>query len=312
MEAVINQITPEEAGPTLQIKRPLLPIDEYAARQGLSREAIEEYGWMGIVQIRKHKGRTFVVDVPLNSYSHISKPTNEPKETDDQTSRKQNLPAGRPARHGGQGLSQPIQRPRLKKPEITNPVTENTDKLTETKRAAQPDQTSQNNVRRFGVSASGPAKYQMRYPAPHRRTSTNILKALTGSKRTWQIAALLSLAFFSVALFANFRLNMDQKVQQNRLDQAYAGTQMVYNDLTQAKQQAEATQNELADARVELRRLRNELDKSISQAENTRNELAWTRQNFETIKQRYVEAIDQLNEKIQELTARLTELTTNL
>ena len=280
MEAVINQITAEETGPTLQIERPLLPIDEYAARQGISRQAVEEYGWMGIVQIRKHKGRTFVVDVPLNSYSHTSKPSSEPEVTDDQISRKQNLPADR------QGLPQSIQAPKLKKPEITNSAVENTDKLTETKRVAQPDQASQNNVRWFGFT-----------------------KALPGSKRTWQIAALSSLAFLFVAIFANFRLNMDQKVQRNRLDQAYAGTQMVYNDLTQAKQQAEAAQNKLADARVELERLRNKLDKSVSQAQNTRNELAATRQNFETIKQRYVEAIDQLNEKIQELTTRLTELT---
>jgi len=75
METSPNQITPEEAGMTLQLKRSLLPIDKYAAREGLSRGIIEECGKLGVVQIRKYKGKTFVVDVPLSPYLYTSAAT---------------------------------------------------------------------------------------------------------------------------------------------------------------------------------------------------------------------------------------------
>ncbi len=66
------QVVSEEAGPVLQMKRSLLPIDEYAAREGVSREILERCGQLGIVRIRRYKGRTFVVDVPLGPYSCVS------------------------------------------------------------------------------------------------------------------------------------------------------------------------------------------------------------------------------------------------
>jgi len=242
MQAVMNQITPEqEAEQILQLKRPLLPIDEYAVQQGISRRAVEEYGWMGIVQIRKHKGKTFVVDVPIGSHSQTSQPD-----------------------IGG------------------------ANKLKEAEKAPQPYQSIQNDACLFDVP-----------------------KAHTSPNRIWKVVSLFSLVFLSIAVFAIFQLNMDRKAQRNQLSQAYAGTQIVYNDLAKAKHYAEITQNELAEAKIKLERLRNELDKSRAQVENARNELAQTRKNFEIIKQRYAKAIDQLNEKIRELTVRLTELAEN-
>ena len=67
-----TQVASGEASPILQLKRSLLPIDEYAAREGVSREIVEKCGQLGIVQIRRYKGRTFVVDIPLGPYSCVS------------------------------------------------------------------------------------------------------------------------------------------------------------------------------------------------------------------------------------------------
>jgi len=77
MEITTKRVSSEKAGPILQLKRSLLPIDEYAARKGLSTEIIDKYGLLGIIQIRRYKGKTFVVDTPLSPYSRISKATEE-------------------------------------------------------------------------------------------------------------------------------------------------------------------------------------------------------------------------------------------
>jgi len=62
-----------------------LSIDEYAAREGLSRDIIEDCGKLGIVQIRKHKGKTFVVDLPLTPYSYIPEVTTELTKSNEKT-----------------------------------------------------------------------------------------------------------------------------------------------------------------------------------------------------------------------------------
>jgi len=68
-KSIINESVRQEDGPILQLNRPLLSIDEYAAREGVSRDIVEECGKLGIVQIRRFRGQTFVVDVPLSPYS---------------------------------------------------------------------------------------------------------------------------------------------------------------------------------------------------------------------------------------------------
>jgi len=67
-----NEIVVEDIKPLLQLKRPLLSIDRYATREGISRMVVEEYGRLGIVQLRKYKGETYVVDVPLSPYHPVA------------------------------------------------------------------------------------------------------------------------------------------------------------------------------------------------------------------------------------------------
>jgi uncharacterized membrane-anchored protein YhcB (DUF1043 family) len=68
METIIEQETFEDTVPRLQLERPLVSIDEFAAREGVSRSAIKDWANLGLVQIRRHKGKTFVVDVPPAPY----------------------------------------------------------------------------------------------------------------------------------------------------------------------------------------------------------------------------------------------------
>jgi hypothetical protein len=75
METTPNKATAQEAEPMLHLDRSLLAIDEYAAREGLSRGLVEECGKLGILQIRKCRGKTFVVDVPLSPYRSRSEGT---------------------------------------------------------------------------------------------------------------------------------------------------------------------------------------------------------------------------------------------
>jgi archaellum component FlaC len=61
----------QKAGPMSHFKRTLVPLDEYAARQGISSDIIEQQGQLGVIQIRKFKGQKFVVDVPADQLSEF-------------------------------------------------------------------------------------------------------------------------------------------------------------------------------------------------------------------------------------------------
>jgi uncharacterized small protein (DUF1192 family) len=71
----------QKAEATSHFKRALVPLDEYAARQGISSDIVEQQGQLGVVQIRKFKGQKFVVDVPADQLSEFE--TDQAAETAD-------------------------------------------------------------------------------------------------------------------------------------------------------------------------------------------------------------------------------------
>ena len=52
-------------------RRNLVPLDEYAARQGISSDIIEQQGQLGVIQVRKFKGQKYVVDVSAEQLSEF-------------------------------------------------------------------------------------------------------------------------------------------------------------------------------------------------------------------------------------------------
>ncbi len=71
-EQKINSDTAtQKAEPTTHFRRTLVPLDEYAAREGISSDIVEQQGQLGVIQIRKFKGQKFVVDVPAEQLSEF-------------------------------------------------------------------------------------------------------------------------------------------------------------------------------------------------------------------------------------------------
>lgn len=66
-----NGTSVEKVDSPPHFKRDLVPLDEYAARQGISSDIIEQQGLLGALQIRKFNGRKFVVDVSPEQLSEF-------------------------------------------------------------------------------------------------------------------------------------------------------------------------------------------------------------------------------------------------
>jgi len=432
METTINETISEESGPILQLKRVLLPIDEYAPREGLSRGIVEECGRLGIVRIRKYKGKTFVVDAPLGPYGYTSEVVKEPTqpiskveqakrmselvrkalpdapEATEETPKSTNAAVepgaisklvkrmfSRTFKTKGNSIEtiddetaqteNPFNTARITRPEahesteqserltthvehtesiletvqmgpseefkiINEPTPPADDEIKLAEEIAEPIQmkfsealgivdeptvTVDEHTQKEDLSETisipdlPPAKVGGESPEfidefleiqempesvqvpQNDRFQFGILTAQAKSKRAWQVVAVSSIIFLFGALFTNLWFHMDRQIQLNRLEQAYASIQKVYNDFTQTRQQAEAVQNELDKSRAEVGRLQNELDKSEAEVASVRNELTRTRQNLEIVQQRNAEAIERLNEQIQKLTQQLELERTN-
>ena len=52
----------QKAESSSHFKRNLVPLNEYATREGISSDIVEQQGQLGAIQIRKFKGQKFVVD----------------------------------------------------------------------------------------------------------------------------------------------------------------------------------------------------------------------------------------------------------
>jgi len=61
----------QKAESSSHFKRNLVPLNEYAAREGISPDILEQQGQLGVIQIRKFKGQKFVVDVSAEQLSEF-------------------------------------------------------------------------------------------------------------------------------------------------------------------------------------------------------------------------------------------------
>ncbi len=61
----------------LQVKRSLIPLNRYAGKKGTSESDITKRAKLGVIQLRKFQGKTFVVDTPLSPYRIAADQQNE-------------------------------------------------------------------------------------------------------------------------------------------------------------------------------------------------------------------------------------------
>jgi hypothetical protein len=65
MQANMDVADSKKATSMLRIRKTLIPIDEYALREGMPQNMVQQCGQIGLLQLRKFQGKTFVVDAPV-------------------------------------------------------------------------------------------------------------------------------------------------------------------------------------------------------------------------------------------------------
>jgi hypothetical protein len=274
----------------LGLQRPLVPIEEYADREGVSVDIVEQCVKLGILQTRKFRDKTFVVDTLFSSHLYINENADETSKPIEQAKqvkkifelvrkatpqpsteiKEPTIPChSKPIEPPGR----PVHRPQIKRPEVVAESTKKVEKPVPEKQKPTTAKKPQENLCSLEVLLAAQAK----------------------SRRIWQIVALSSAAAGCVLLFVLLLFYADYKVQLSRFDRTYTIVQSSLNEAGQISTTAKELQNELdrsnaelgrlghtlERSRVQVRRLESELDTASLELGRTENDLVKTRAQLE-------------------------------
>ncbi|MHC4075443.1 MAG: hypothetical protein ACYSRR_06405 [Planctomycetota bacterium] len=65
MQANMDVAAAKKTASMLRLRKTLIPIKEYALREGIPENMVKQCGQIGLLQLRKFQGKTLVVDAPL-------------------------------------------------------------------------------------------------------------------------------------------------------------------------------------------------------------------------------------------------------
>jgi len=352
MKADTNEMVPEEGTSILQLERPLLPIDKYAAREGLTRAVVEECGRLGIVQLRKYKGKTYVVDVPLSPYHpacegapilqeiHNIATQANPKSTGGGQTINKTTPAPKilgsaqtgtavahkvapfPSSEGSKGATLNIGPP---KTETMSTLAKSMFcKASQIKKQLMEKikhQTTENfqfpisnfQIKNRKSKIDNQKIDDLRLPIADFKSKIENQKLVVSEAEPSKIFWAVSLMVcVFVAFLTALWLYMNQRVHRSRLDQASASIQNVYDDFVRTSQQLATFQSKQVESTAELEWIKNELNNSKAATESVQAEIKSLRHEITKVRQG-LEAIQQHNiAAIEQLKEQFQQLTDQL
>jgi len=296
--------------PIFSRKKSLLTVSQYAARQGVSAGVVQECAKLGVVQIRKHKDKTFIVDLPLDTYkivkqpdtlspeaidstlcankitelvSKIFKPEGEIKVLPAETKRKEDRKNSRTHLAGIKPApaESPFSRPQHKEP------------------ATIPD------LQLFADPPLLLAKQERGQSVGFRIPFSRGLAESIKSVSVWKLVSVVAVTAFVISICAYVWVSIDRKIQQQKLQQAYDSINKLMTKYDETRQQARLYEFDMMSWRSEAEQSKKAMLSTESELQNTRKNLAETRKDLADIQQYNNEMLKDLNEQITKIRSRV-------
>ena len=309
--------------PIFSRKKSLLTVSQYAARQGVSTGVVQECAKLGVVQVRKHKDKTFIVDLPLDTYKIIKQQDSLSPETIDST-----LSANKITELVNRIFKADSETKVLPAETKKNESRKNTrclDLRRETQRQgktdlaeikpasaessfSRPQHKEPDTIPDLQLFADPPlllAKQERGQPA---RFRIPLLRGLTESIKSvsvWKLASVVAAAAFAISLCAYAWVSIDRKIQQQKLQQAYESINKIMSKYEETRQQARLYEFDMMSWRSEAEQSKRALLSTESELQNTRKNLSETRKDLENMQQYNNETLKDLNEQITKIRSRI-------
>ncbi|MCE5341193.1 MAG: hypothetical protein LLF92_08730 [Planctomycetaceae bacterium] len=276
-------------------KKSLMTVQQYASSQGISTGVVDECAKLGVVQVRKHKNKMFIVDLPLDANKNARRQEDDkPVEQINTIEQAQKITdmvnkIFQPSRQ----ISKPAAaaKPVLSKPEsISKPS------------AAIPD------LKLFAQEEkeAPTVKFEKFEPAPQFKVSSmrkisDAFKVAAGSRvllGILSIGIIASLCVYSLTSYQN-------QIQQKKLQRAYASITQLINEYDNANRKVKLYELDTANWRAEAQRSKKSIASLEVELVQTKERLSQTQDDLATTQQNHVDTLKKLNEQIQAITTKI-------
>lgn len=275
-------------------KKTLLTVQQYASSQGISTGVVDECAKLGVVQVRKHKNKMFIVDLPLDASKNARKQEDqkpvEPVNTIEQAQKITDMvnKIFQPSRQ----VSKPAAaKPSLPKPET---VVKPADAVPDLKLFADDEKAAP--VVTFDRFEPSP-----QFKVSAMRKFSDNFKAAAGNQL---LLGVLSVGIIA-SLCAYFWTGYQSQVQREKLQKAYASITNLINTQDGAARQIKLYELEIAGLRNEAQKNKKTISSLEVELVQTKERLSQTQEALDTAQRNYVATLKKLDEQIQSITKKV-------
>ena len=301
--------------PIFSRKKSLLTVGQYAVRQGVSAGVVQECARLGVVQVRKHKDKTFIVDLPLDTYriikqqdspsseavntefcaNKITELVNKIFQSDNQT---QLLPAETERTESKKNSGRKITEtnPVPAKPLFPQPWHKGTDTILDLQLFAE----EKNKVLHAGDKIEPDIG---RFRVPFLRGLIESVRAIS----IWKLSFVLVTLAFIISICAYAWVSIDRKMQRQKLQQAYESIGKLITKYEDVRQKAKLYEFDMMNWRSEAEQSKKALIDSEVELQDVKERLYETRKDFQTMQQYNAETLKELNEQISRIRSHIPQ-----
>jgi hypothetical protein len=301
--------------PIFSRKKSLLTVNQYAVRQGVSTGVVQECARLGVVQVRKHKNKTFIVDLPLDTY-RITKPQNYLPSEAVNTEIYVNKITGLMNK-----IFQPDNQTRLLPPETKRTESKkNTElKIIEANPvpaelpSPQPWHKGPDTIPDLNLFAEEkndnlqpedeiePDISRFRIPFP--RSLIESVRTVSGRKLSFAVVILALIICIGAYVWAN----INRKIQEQKLQQAYESIGKLITKYEDVRQKARLYEFDMMNWRSEAEQTKRSLIESETALQDAKEKLYGTQKDFQTMQQYNAETVKELNDQINRIKSYLPQ-----
>lgn len=270
-------------------------MQQYANSQGVSTGVVQECAKLGVVQVRKHKDKTYIVDLPLDAYKSAHQDDDQKPEQIDTSAQVQRI----------SGLVNKIFQPQRQLPPLPAERQANKDDIF-AKPVTMPDLNlfAQEESR----AAAGSRVDKVEPDISRFRISTG--RKITDAVKTtsaWKIASVIATVALFISIAAYSWSSIDRKIQQQKLSLAYANINKLLNEYESSRQKARLYEIDSMNWQSEAQRNQKAFADLQTELQQTREKLSQAQKSLSATQQYNVETLKQLNQQIDEITTRIQQ-----
>lgn len=271
-------------GPVFSRKKSLLSLQQYATSQGVSTGVVQECAKLGVVQIRKHKDKTYIVDLPLDIYKGIKQQDEQKPEPVDTAAQAQRI---------SDLMNKIFQPPKHTQPLPPEPLPAVPDlhlfAQEENRAAAESISRFEPQLGRFRISRA--------------RKIIDAIKIIS----VWRIVSVVVTVALFISISAYRMVSIDRNFQQQKLRQAYSNIQKLMSEYDNTRQKARMYEIDMMNWQSEAQRNQKTLASLQIQFQQTREKLFQARRDLSETRQYNADTLKLLNEQINDITARIQQ-----